>query len=295
MRGGVPTPRPVSTRPVAWAEFHVGSHVGVAVLDRHRNDSPTRNILEAVMGIEPQLSRFVVESSDSAIQRVRRTANSPPRAVTMSARAVQPANARCCWPEFTRSERLRPYSPPPENPLFRRSLRETASSDQRSVRSWYDVIVPFHTARHVSTYQPTSPYVGTNTPSLVASVRTRQPSRGTRGVRRSHVPCATASRSRVRRSASRFKGPSIAQRITMMPGERNDQYRRNGRYEEIGQSSEHAEARLRAHELFQQRSQWWLPAAAKLRGGEEHDSPVIYRIHVNRVTGRRAAREGGAQ
>lgn len=68
-----------------------------------------------------------------------------------------------------------------------------------------------------------------------------------------------------------------------------------GRYEEIGQSSEHAEARRRAHELFQQRSHWWLPAAAKLRGGEEHYSPVLYRINVNRVTGRRADRDGGAQ
>jgi uncharacterized protein len=61
-----------------------------------------------------------------------------------------------------------------------------------------------------------------------------------------------------------------------------------GRYEEVGDSSEHAATRHRAYDLFQERRQWWLPAAAKLRGGEEHHSPVVYRIHISRMTGRRA-------
>jgi uncharacterized protein len=65
-----------------------------------------------------------------------------------------------------------------------------------------------------------------------------------------------------------------------------------GRYEEIGDSSEHAPARRRAHDLFQQRPHWWLPATGKLRGAEEHHSPILYRIHMNLVTGRRAGREG---
>jgi nitroimidazol reductase NimA-like FMN-containing flavoprotein (pyridoxamine 5'-phosphate oxidase superfamily) len=64
-----------------------------------------------------------------------------------------------------------------------------------------------------------------------------------------------------------------------------------GRYEEITDSSEHADARRLAHDLFQQRPHWWLPAAAKLRGGEEHQSPVLYRVRIDRVTGRRAGRE----
>jgi nitroimidazol reductase NimA-like FMN-containing flavoprotein (pyridoxamine 5'-phosphate oxidase superfamily) len=65
-----------------------------------------------------------------------------------------------------------------------------------------------------------------------------------------------------------------------------------GRYEEITESSEHAEARRRAHDLLQQRAHWWLPGAGKLQGGEEHFSPVVYRIRMSRVTGRRAAGEG---
>jgi uncharacterized protein len=63
-----------------------------------------------------------------------------------------------------------------------------------------------------------------------------------------------------------------------------------GRYEEIHQSPDEAGARRRAEELFQQRPEWWLPAAARtpLR---EHPDVVIYRIAIERVSGRRAARE----
>ena len=45
-----------------------------------------------------------------------------------------------------------------------------------------------------------------------------------------------------------------------------------------------------ARELFQQRREWWLPAAAKV-GSHEHHEIVIYRIQVSRLTGRRAARD----
>lgn len=62
-----------------------------------------------------------------------------------------------------------------------------------------------------------------------------------------------------------------------------------GRYEEIHDSPEQAEARQRAEALFQERPEWWLPAAAKV-GSHDRHSVVVYRIHIDRVTGRRAAR-----
>ena len=62
-----------------------------------------------------------------------------------------------------------------------------------------------------------------------------------------------------------------------------------GRYEEIQDSPEEAEARLRAEALFQQRAEWWLPAAAKI-GSRERHAVVVYRIHIDRISGRRAAR-----
>jgi nitroimidazol reductase NimA-like FMN-containing flavoprotein (pyridoxamine 5'-phosphate oxidase superfamily) len=40
--------------------------------------------------------------------------------------------------------------------------------------------------------------------------------------------------------------------------------------------------------LFQQRAEWWLPAAAKLPSKQPH-AMVIYRIVIDRLTGRRAS------
>ena len=62
-----------------------------------------------------------------------------------------------------------------------------------------------------------------------------------------------------------------------------------GRYEEIRDSSEDEDARRRAHELFRQRSSWWNPGVAKTTSGEEHDTPIVYRIVIDKLTGRRAA------
>jgi nitroimidazol reductase NimA-like FMN-containing flavoprotein (pyridoxamine 5'-phosphate oxidase superfamily) len=62
-----------------------------------------------------------------------------------------------------------------------------------------------------------------------------------------------------------------------------------GRYEEVQDSPEEAEARERAEALFRQRSEWWLPAAAKV-GSRQRHAVVVYRIHIDRITGRRAAR-----
>jgi nitroimidazol reductase NimA-like FMN-containing flavoprotein (pyridoxamine 5'-phosphate oxidase superfamily) len=64
-----------------------------------------------------------------------------------------------------------------------------------------------------------------------------------------------------------------------------------GRYEEINDSFEEAETRRRAWERFQHRPEWWFPAAAKLPS-REHHAMVIYRILIDRLTGRRAARNG---
>lgn len=63
-----------------------------------------------------------------------------------------------------------------------------------------------------------------------------------------------------------------------------------GRYVEVRDAAQQDDARRRAQELFQQRPQWWLPGAAKLATGAEHDEPVIYRIRIDGMSGRRAAR-----
>lgn len=63
-----------------------------------------------------------------------------------------------------------------------------------------------------------------------------------------------------------------------------------GRYEELPPQPEYEEPRKRAQALFQQRPRWWQPATAKLASGERH-IPVVYRIQIWRVSGRRAARE----
>lgn len=63
-----------------------------------------------------------------------------------------------------------------------------------------------------------------------------------------------------------------------------------GRYQEINDSDEEAETRKRAWERFQQRPEWWFPAAAKLPSRERH-AMVIYRIQIDRLTGRRASRD----
>ena len=62
-----------------------------------------------------------------------------------------------------------------------------------------------------------------------------------------------------------------------------------GRYQELTDSLSHFGARNRARELFEKRREWWLPAAAKL-ASSEHPITVVYRIRINRMTGRRGAR-----
>ena len=63
-----------------------------------------------------------------------------------------------------------------------------------------------------------------------------------------------------------------------------------GRYDEVGDSPEDAAARKAAEQLFSSRPEWWLPAAAKV-GSSDHYAMVLYRIQIDRLTGRRASRE----
>ena len=62
-----------------------------------------------------------------------------------------------------------------------------------------------------------------------------------------------------------------------------------GRYEEIQDAGNDEELRKQASELFQHRSAWWFPALGKLAAREQHYSPVVFRILIDKVSGRRAA------
>ena len=65
-----------------------------------------------------------------------------------------------------------------------------------------------------------------------------------------------------------------------------------GRYHEIDRDS--TDSKHPALELFQRRSEWWLPAASKVGHGVEHSEPVIYWISIDKMTGRRADRPPAA-
>jgi nitroimidazol reductase NimA-like FMN-containing flavoprotein (pyridoxamine 5'-phosphate oxidase superfamily) len=63
-----------------------------------------------------------------------------------------------------------------------------------------------------------------------------------------------------------------------------------GTYEELRDSTEDHGGLRRAFELLQQHSQWWLPGAGALDTGKRHAAPVVFRIRIGGVTGRRTAR-----
>ena len=63
-----------------------------------------------------------------------------------------------------------------------------------------------------------------------------------------------------------------------------------GRYEEIPRTGPGDDLRRRATELFGKQVEWWLPGTATLSSGEQHTVPVVYRIRLGRMTGRRAER-----
>ncbi len=54
-----------------------------------------------------------------------------------------------------------------------------------------------------------------------------------------------------------------------------------GRYLEIHRTPEDAEVRRRAELLFEQREEWWFPAAGRTKAGE-HGDAVVYSIVIDR-------------
>ena len=63
-----------------------------------------------------------------------------------------------------------------------------------------------------------------------------------------------------------------------------------GRFEEIGETPLDVEDRRRAGELLQERESWWLPGLGKLASGKESGRAIMYRILIDRVSGRRTQR-----
>jgi hypothetical protein len=64
-----------------------------------------------------------------------------------------------------------------------------------------------------------------------------------------------------------------------------------GQYEELSQTPEFEGARDVAARLFQQHPMWWEPASIPLATHEPR-TPVVFRIRIGRMTGRRAQRDG---
>lgn len=63
-----------------------------------------------------------------------------------------------------------------------------------------------------------------------------------------------------------------------------------GRYEELPDTPEYQTTRAHAHDLMQKRAMWWEPADVPVEHSDfpKPVSPIFYRIHIERMTGRRA-------
>lgn len=63
-----------------------------------------------------------------------------------------------------------------------------------------------------------------------------------------------------------------------------------GRYEELPDLPKYQAARVKAHELLQKHVMWWEPAyvGAAHRGMPHSDTPIFYRIKIDRMTGHQA-------
>jgi nitroimidazol reductase NimA-like FMN-containing flavoprotein (pyridoxamine 5'-phosphate oxidase superfamily) len=61
-----------------------------------------------------------------------------------------------------------------------------------------------------------------------------------------------------------------------------------GQYEELPNAPEYAGMRAVAERLFQRHPMWWEPASVPLVA-HDHRTPIVFRIRIGRVTGRRAA------
>ena len=62
----------------------------------------------------------------------------------------------------------------------------------------------------------------------------------------------------------------------------------SGHYEELPHAPEYEDSRRTAERLFQRHAMWWEPAAVPLVHHEQ-SMPVVFRIRMDQVTGRRAA------
>jgi nitroimidazol reductase NimA-like FMN-containing flavoprotein (pyridoxamine 5'-phosphate oxidase superfamily) len=60
-----------------------------------------------------------------------------------------------------------------------------------------------------------------------------------------------------------------------------------GHYEELPNTPHDDESRRIAERLFQRHPMWWEPASVPLAGHEPR-TPVVFRIRIDRMTGRRA-------
>ena len=67
-----------------------------------------------------------------------------------------------------------------------------------------------------------------------------------------------------------------------------------GRYEELPLTPDHQHARQVAERLFQKYPMWWEPATVPL-GGHDRRPPIVFRIHVDSVTGRRTIHEAAPE
>ncbi|MGH9872916.1 MAG: pyridoxamine 5'-phosphate oxidase family protein, partial [Pyrinomonadaceae bacterium] len=67
-----------------------------------------------------------------------------------------------------------------------------------------------------------------------------------------------------------------------------------GRYEELPDTPENEDVRFRAQQLLESRVMWWEPAYVGTANQDVPHSftPVCYRIHIHRMTGRRATPNG---
>ena len=60
-----------------------------------------------------------------------------------------------------------------------------------------------------------------------------------------------------------------------------------GYYEELPPTLQHADLRRVAERLFQKRPMWWEPGSVELASHEQR-TPIVFRIRIDSVTGRRA-------
>src|SRR5687768_11665520 len=66
-----------------------------------------------------------------------------------------------------------------------------------------------------------------------------------------------------------------------------------GLYEELPPTPENEGPRRMAEQLFRRHPMWWEPAAVPVGG--ERRPPIVFRIHINSVTGRRSIDQTGAR